>query len=146
MQWLRQRIHLGWVGGAIVAMTLAYFATGGSPTILVHNAATDVDVPTIPVVTQPPRPVIPPVDTAGPNIDEPDAPEPPDVSGAIDDAHDQADQAREDAEEQAEQSREDAEEQRADAEEQAEDARRDAEQQKADAQRQADAERAAHPH
>jgi len=140
MQWLRTRIHFGWVGGAILAMTLAYFATG-TPTMLVSNAAQDS--PTIPTVTQP---TIPPTTVTTRPVGDSDAPTPAEINIMIGEAQDQAEQAKEDAQKQADESRaeaqKDADEQRADAEKQAEESRRDAEQQKADAERQGDEARA----
>jgi type IV secretory pathway VirB10-like protein len=142
MQWLRTRIHFGWVGGAILAMTLAYVATG-TPTLLVSNAAQDS--PTIPTVTQP---TIPPTTvTTRPGSG---APTPAEINIMIGEAQHQAEQAKEDAQKQADESsaeaQKDADQQRADAEKQAEESRRDAEQQKADAERQADEARASNPH
>jgi hypothetical protein len=142
MQWLRDRIHFGWVAGAALAMTVAYFATG-TPTLVVSNAANE-DVPTIPTVTQPPRPTIPPRPvTTTPDVDV-DEPTPPNVDGVLDDAAEQAEEARQDAEEQRADAEKDAEEQRQDAEEQADEARRDAEQQRRDAERQREQARASH--
>jgi glutamyl-tRNA reductase len=139
---LRERLHFGWIGATIAAMTFAYVATGSPNVVVVSNAAIAVPTrPAPPVIIVPDRPT----SLATPNIVRPviptiDVPSLDDIEEVIEDAEEaaeeaeeQAEEAREDAEEQAEESEEDAEQEASDAER---DAGREAERARADAERQ----------